>query len=161
MNNIYEVSLTDYKEKLKSCIENLSSVNECFMYNGQLEVDDINSIKIDLNKNLTTCFINVRAGNFIHKSPHLVNLQVFFNIFILGRNDFNAGSKSSRSDNEICIKTMHEIASNLHNNKFGLDVIGYPIFGNFTQISVAERNKVRFSIYDFEYSQEINFLKNK
>ena len=89
MNNIQEVKINEYRNNLKSLIENLDSVNKCFIYSGEFNTDDFNNIKLDLNINKSTCFIDVIGGNFI-QNPAVKGLDLNLNIvvYIVAKNDY-------------------------------------------------------------------------
>lgn len=160
MNNIQEVKINEYRNNLKDIIESLDSVNKCFIYSGEFNTDDFNNIKIDLNLNKSTCFIDV-AGGIFSNNPVVKGLDLDLNIviYIVAKNDFNSVKNELRSQSEICIKSINEIIGNLYENKINLDVIGYPEFNAFKQVMSGERNKTRFSVFAFDYVQRINFFK--
>ncbi len=160
MNNIQEVKINEYRNNLKNLIENLDSVNKCFIYSGEFNTDDFNNIKLDLNINKSTCFIDVIGGNFI-QNPAVKGLDLNLNIvvYIVAKNDYTNIENELRSQSETCITTMNEIISNTYENKFNLDVIGYPTFNSFRQIMSGDRNKTRFSVFAFDFTQRINFYK--
>lgn len=160
MNNIQEVKINEYRNNLKDIIENLDSVSKCFIYSGEFNTDDFNNIKLDLNLNKSTCFIDVVGGSFI-TNPVVKGLDLNLNIvtYIVAKNDFNNVKNELRSQSETCITTMNEIISNLYENKLNQNVIGYPDFNSFRQIMSGERNKTRFSVFAFDYVQRINFFK--
>lgn len=160
MSNIYEVKVNEYRKNLREIILTLPSVNECLLYNGQLNTDDLGNVKIDLSKQKSTCFIDVTSGTFVeNKVIQGIDLECNFMIYIAGRNDYNSSDKGLRTNSEICVTSMYEIVEQLYQNKANLDVIGYPDFNSFTQVTSGEREKVRFSIFAMSFSQKINFFK--
>lgn len=160
MSNISEVKINEYRNSLREKIENLDTVNKCFIYNGEFNTDDFNNIKLDLNLNKSICFIDVAGGNFV-SNPVVKGLDLNLNIiiYIVAKNDFSSVKSELRNQSEICLTTMNDIISNIYENKLNQDVIGYPEFNTMRQLMSGERNKTRFSVFAFDYIQKINFYK--
>lgn len=160
MNNISEVKINNYRNSLRELVNDLNSVSKCFIYNGEFNTDDFNNIKLDLNIDKSSCFIDVAGGSFIN-NPVVKGLDLELNIiiYIVAKNDFSNVKNELRNQSEICLTTMNDIVSNLYENKLNQDVIGYPEFNAMRQLMSGERNKTRFSVFAFDYIQKINFYK--
>lgn len=159
-SNIYEVKVNLYRKKLREAIEKLNSVDRCFIYAGEFNSPEENNPSIQLQMNKSQVYIDLTFGQFV-ENPVVkgIDLVCNFRIFVAAKNDYNNPKSELRNESETCLQSIYEIIELLFENKFDQNVINLPEFQALEQLETGIRNKQRFSLYAFNFTQRINFYK--
>lgn len=162
MSNIKKVALNEYLHNLREAIVGLSSVSDCNIYNGTMNLKSIENTRPDLYLEESTCYLEVANAKFIkNKVAGGHDADVVFNIYIVALNDYNNPDTGLRSQSETCLTTIDQISKLLDQNKFSLNVISFPDQIGFGQIDIGDtEDEIRYSIYGFSFSQRMNFNNN-
>lgn len=160
MSNIYEVSVNTYRRKLREAIEELSTVDQCFIYAGEFNSPDEHNVVAELQLNQSQVYIDFTFGQFI-ENPVVKgwDLNCNFRFYVAAKNDVYNPVTQLRNESEIILESIHQIVSLMCKSKFGLDVIGKAELQAMELIDAGVRNSQRYSIYAFNVTQRMNFYK--
>lgn len=147
-------NINEYIEEIRKEISNIESVRICELYGGELDVDDIENINLDLRVNgKCHTFVDLSAVKF---EKDLVNKKIFANleiqIYVIGQFDRKTQGHSLDCSNciEDIIHLINEKSSNILRVQPGLVNLGAA-----GQLANAIRKNQRFSIWYLNFNQKI------
>ena len=151
---VVTTNTNEYLEELRKQIELLDSVRVCELYGGELDVDDVDKLKVDLRvAGKCHTFIDLAA---IKYEKDKVHGQIFANmeiqVYVLGV--FDRTSKGHSLDCSNCVEDIMEMI-NCNADKILRPQPGFTNLGAAGQLANAIRKNQRFSIWYTNFNQRI------
>ncbi len=150
-----EVStINEYTEALRKEIENLESVSFCDIYGGELDVDDLSDLKIDLrSKNKCHAFLDIAEVDFSKDNIHdKIFADIKFVVYVVGIFD-----KKTKGHSLDCVNCVSDILSYAAKNAEQLvrTQPGKTLIGQGSKIGNGIRSGKTFGIWYAPFSQRI------
>lgn len=160
MSNISEVSVNTYRRNLRDAVEKLPTVDRCFIYAGEFNSPEEDNPSVQLQMDKAQIYLDFTFGQFI-ENPVVkgIDLECNMRIWVAVKNDYNNPNSEFRNETETCLIAIREIMGLIFENKFDTNVIGFPVPQAIEQADVGIRNKQRYTLYAFNYTQRLNFFK--
>lgn len=144
----------EYLEELRKEIELLNSVRICELYGGELDIDDVEKLKIDLRvAEKCHCFVDLSGVNYTQDNVHK-GVYADLNIQIYAIGVFDRKTKGHSLDCSNCIEEIISYVSS-KSSSISNRQPGFVQLGQSEQLANAIRKDQRFSIWFVNFIQRI------